>query len=33
MSDSKPGTQLSVVYVDENGARHSTTVTLTEWAK
>ena len=33
MSGSKPGSQLSVVYVDENGARHSTTVTLTEWAK
>jgi S1-C subfamily serine protease len=33
MSGSKPGTQLSVVYVDENGARHTTTVTLTEWAK
>jgi S1-C subfamily serine protease len=33
MSGSKPGSQLSIVYVDENGARHSTTVTLTEWAK
>jgi S1-C subfamily serine protease len=33
MSGSKPGTQLSVVYVDQNGAKHSTTVTLTEWAK
>ena len=33
MSGSKPGSQLSIVYVDENGARHTTTVTLTEWAK
>jgi S1-C subfamily serine protease len=33
MSSSKPGSQLSIVYVDENGGRHSTTVTLTEWAK
>jgi S1-C subfamily serine protease len=33
MSGSKPGSQLSIVYVDGNGARHSTTVTLTEWAK
>jgi S1-C subfamily serine protease len=33
MSDSKPGSQLTIVYVDENGAKHTTTVTLTEWAK
>ena len=33
MSASKPGSKLSVVYVDENGGRHTTTVTLTEWAK
>ena len=33
MSDSKPGSQFSIVYVDENGAKHTTTVTLTEWAK
>jgi S1-C subfamily serine protease len=33
MSGSKPGSQLSLVYVDENGARHTTTVTLTGWAK
>ena len=33
MSSSKPGAQLSIVYVDENGTRHTTTVTLTEWAK
>jgi S1-C subfamily serine protease len=33
MSGSKPGSQLSIVYVDENGAKHTTTVTLTEWAK
>ncbi len=33
MSASKPGSQLSIVYVDENGAKHTTTVTLTEWAK
>jgi S1-C subfamily serine protease len=33
MSSSKPGSQLSIVYVDENGARHTTTVTLTEWAR
>jgi S1-C subfamily serine protease len=33
MAASKPGSQLTVVYVDENGGRHTTTVTLTEWAK
>jgi S1-C subfamily serine protease len=33
MSSSKPGSQLSIVYVNENGARHTTTVTLTEWAR
>jgi S1-C subfamily serine protease len=33
MSGSKPGSRLTVVYVDENGAKHTTTVTLTEWAK
>jgi S1-C subfamily serine protease len=33
MADSKPGSQLTVVYVDENGARHTTTVTLTGWAR
>jgi S1-C subfamily serine protease len=33
MSDSKPGSQLSIVYVDQNGARHTASVTLTEWAR
>ncbi len=33
MSGSEPGSQLSIVYVDKNGDKHSTTVTLTEWAK
>jgi S1-C subfamily serine protease len=33
MSGSKPGTQLSIVYVDSDGTKHTTTVTLTEWAK
>ena len=33
MSDSKPGSQLTIVYVDENGAKHTATVTLTGWAK
>ncbi len=33
MSGSKPGSQFSIIYVDQYGARHTTTVTLTEWAK
>jgi len=33
MTGDHPGSQLSIVYVDQSGARHSTTVTLTEWAK
>jgi S1-C subfamily serine protease len=33
MSDSKPGSQLTIVYVNTNGAKQTTTVTLTEWAK
>jgi S1-C subfamily serine protease len=33
MEGTHPGTKLSVVYVDSSGARHTTTVTLTGWAK
>ena len=33
MEGTHPGTKLSVVYIDSNGARHSTTITLTGWAK
>ena len=33
MSGAHPGSQLTIVYVDQSGARHTTTVTLTEWAK
>jgi S1-C subfamily serine protease len=28
-----PGTQLSIVYVDESGTKHDSTVTLTGWAR
>ncbi|MGH3250941.1 MAG: S1C family serine protease [Trebonia sp.] len=30
---SHPGDQFAITYVDQNGAKHSTTATLTEWAK
>lgn len=30
---SHPGDQFAINYVDQNGTKHSTTVTLTEWAK
>ena len=33
MANARPGSQLSVVYVSQSGARHTTTVTLTEWAR
>jgi S1-C subfamily serine protease len=33
MANAKPGSQLSVVYVSQSGGRHTTTVTLTEWAR
>jgi S1-C subfamily serine protease len=33
MATAHPGTQLAISYVDQYGTRHSTTVTLTEWAK
>ena len=33
MSGDHPGAKLDIVYVDQSGARHSTTVTLTEWAR
>ena len=33
MSNARPGSQLSIVYVGAKGARHTTTVTLTEWAR
>jgi len=33
MANAHPGSQLAIEYVDQNGAKHSTTVTLTEWAK
>jgi len=33
MTGDHPGSQLSIVYVSQSGARHTTTVTLTEWAK
>ena len=33
MAVTHPGTKLSVVYLDSNGARHTTTITLTGWAK
>ena len=33
MANAHPGSQLSIVYVSQSGARHTTTVTLTEWAR
>jgi S1-C subfamily serine protease len=33
MANAKPGSQLSVAYVSASGAKHTTTVTLTEWAR
>jgi S1-C subfamily serine protease len=33
MEGTHPGTKLSVVYVNSNGARHTTTITLSGWAK
>jgi S1-C subfamily serine protease len=33
MANARPGSQLSIAYVSASGARHTTTVTLTEWAR
>jgi len=33
MANAAPGSQLSIVYVDQSGARHTTSVTLTERAR
>jgi len=33
MSGYNPGRHVAIDYVDQNGAKHSTTVTLTEWAR
>jgi S1-C subfamily serine protease len=33
MTGDHPGSQLNITYVNQSGARHTTTVTLTEWAK
>ena len=33
MANARPGGQLSIAYVSASGARHTTTVTLTEWAR
>ena len=33
MANARPGSQLSVSYVSLSGAKHTTTVTLTEWAR
>jgi S1-C subfamily serine protease len=33
MASAHPGSQLTMTFVDQNGTTHSTTVTLTEWAK
>ena len=33
MANARPGSQLSIAYVSQSGARHTTTVTLTEWAR
>ena len=33
LSPSHPGTKLTITYVDQDGAKHSATLTLTEWAK
>jgi S1-C subfamily serine protease len=33
MANDSPNSHLAIDYVDQNGTRHSTTVTLTEWAR
>jgi S1-C subfamily serine protease len=33
MATDRPGSQISIAYVDLSGTRHTTTVTLTEWAR
>ena len=33
MASAGPGNKLAISYVDQYGTKHSTTVTLTEWAK
>ncbi len=33
MTDTHPGTKLSVVYIDQSGTHHTTTITLTGWAR
>ena len=33
MADAAPNSTLSISYVDQDGAKHSATVTLTEWAR
>jgi S1-C subfamily serine protease len=33
MANARPGSQLSIAYVSASGAKHTTTVTLTEWAR
>jgi S1-C subfamily serine protease len=33
ISAARPGSKLSVSYVDQFGTKHSTTVMLSEWAK
>jgi S1-C subfamily serine protease len=33
MANDTPGSKLAIGYVDENGAKHTATVTLSEWAK
>jgi S1-C subfamily serine protease len=33
MANDSPGSRLSIGYVNENGTKHTATVTLTEWAK
>ena len=33
MANARPGSELSIAYVSQSGARHTTSVTLTEWAR
>jgi hypothetical protein len=33
MANDSPNSHLAIDYVDQNGTKHSTTVTLTEWAR
>jgi hypothetical protein len=33
MADAAPNSKLSIAYVDQYGAKHAATVTLTEWAR